>query len=596
MSTSSVGSGLGRVAARVMPRMSRGGRMSIGKKLYLSCGITSALFVAVGGIALLSMNSLASSHKRVSNHVLPSLLAAQSADVMATEMHSRQLGYVLDRLQHDNYTSAQILFASDLNALAKVTEPQQRDALTAIKAAYAESVRTDARLWQSVQAGRRAEVANIVSGPANIAATNLSSALGVYEKSVLALEQQANRSFDQTHSSSLWLIVGLCLTAALVAGLFAFLIARAVTRGTRELLVAADGIALGDVDQEVRLHSGDELGRTADAFRRMIAYLKRTAAAAGEIAAGDLTNEFEPVSERDALGNAFTAMIASLRKLVGELAGAATTVSSSSQQLVSTSGEAGKAVSEIANAVSDVAQGAERQVRMVEAAHTGGEETREAAIEAARLADEGRLAVEEADAALAAMYQTNLNVSEAVSGVVEASSEIGSIVSEVTAIASQTNLLALNAAIEAAHAGEQGRGFAVVADEVRKLAEQSRRAAASIQTLIGDVQKRIEGIAGLGQEAAKLSDEASTKQAVSKGAFLRISEAVENVREHVLEIVEATNEVAAVAEQSSASAEQVSASTEQTSASTMEIAGSAQELARTADELGRLVGNFRLAA
>ena len=69
------------------------------------------------------------------------------------------------------------------------------------------------------------------------------------------------------------------------------------------------------------------------------------------------------------------------------------------------------------------------------------------------------------------------------------SEQIGGIVDTITGIAEQTNLLALNAAIEAARAGEQGRGFAVVAEEVRKLAEESQaRRAARSPALIGEIQ------------------------------------------------------------------------------------------------------------
>ncbi len=52
-------------------------------------------------------------------------------------------------------------------------------------------------------------------------------------------------------------------------------------------------------------------------------------------------------------------------------------------------------------------------------------------------------------------------------------------------------MLALNAAVEAVRAGEHGKGFAVVASEIRKLADESRKSAEKIYTLVADIQTSI---------------------------------------------------------------------------------------------------------
>ncbi|MEM7206620.1 MAG: methyl-accepting chemotaxis protein [Pseudomonadota bacterium] len=95
---------------------------------------------------------------------------------------------------------------------------------------------------------------------------------------------------------------------------------------------------------------------------------------------------------------------------------------------------------------------------------------------------------------LANATQNGVETSEALDKSISLFFQELSVVSEsvdaITKIAEQTNLLALNAAIEAARAGDQGRGFAVVADEVKSLANDSKRYAEDILTLMKSVQKR----------------------------------------------------------------------------------------------------------
>jgi len=70
----------------------------------------------------------------------------------------------------------------------------------------------------------------------------------------------------------------------------------------------------------------------------------------------------------------------------------------------------------------------------------------------------------------------------------EQTNQIGTISTLVGDLANQTNMLALNAAVEAVRAGEHGKGFGVVASEIRKLADQSKKSAERISTLVIDIQ------------------------------------------------------------------------------------------------------------
>ena len=570
--------------------------LSVGRKLYLSFAGLVGLFIAVVVLGFVAMNNLSAAHAKVADKVLPQTLAADNARAAAADMHFSQTRYVLVPGQHPDYLSDHSVYLKDLAVLESSTDPALKTQLGAVKKASNHWQAIDRRLWSAVQAGDTKAATSIVVGAGNDASDNLVAALTGYQKAVATESKQATANFDSTKSSSTLIMLVLGVAAVLLAALLAFLLTRAIVPGVRQMLVAARGIAQGDVAQKIDLRSKDELGQTAHEFREMIAYLEQTAAAAEQIAAGDLTVEVEPKSDRDVLSNAFVAMVQNLRRMIGGVTQATSTLSASSQEMASTSDEAGKAVGEIAGAVSDVAQGAERQVRMIEQARSSGEQTREAATETARLAEDGLNAVADAATALAEIQATTEEVTDALNSMISASEEIGGIVDQVTAIAEQTNLLALNAAIEAARAGEQGRGFAVVAEEVRKLAEQSQGAASTIQALIANVQAQIQRTADIGQKRNELTDAAVEKQSLSKQMFESISAAIETVRGHVIQITTATEEVASVAEQSSASAEEVSASTEQTSASTEQIAASAQELAHAAEELERLVQQFKVAA
>ena len=369
--------------------------------------------------------------------------------------------------------------------------------------------------------------------------------------------------------------------------------------------------------------------------------------ALGELAGGNLTVTLTPVTPpirvtgRDEIGQvaeavngirdstaasmlAYNEMAAQLRTLVADVSGSASAVATASQQMASTSDEAGRAVGEIASAAGDVAQGAERQARMVASTSEGAADAAGAAAESAEQAHataevaeqtravtrEGVEAADQATDAMRAVRDSAVSATRTIGDLASKSDEIGGIVQTITGIAQQTNLLALNAAIEAARAGEQGRGFAVVAEEVRKLAEESQQAAATIAGLIREIQTETQKAVTAVGDGAERTEAGFATVEMTRGAFEQIDTSIADISGRVRQIAVSVrgiaegaeriqgeiSEVAAVAEKSSVSSEQVSAAAQETSASTQEIAASAQALAITAEQLERLVGRFTLSA
>jgi methyl-accepting chemotaxis protein len=166
----------------------------------------------------------------------------------------------------------------------------------------------------------------------------------------------------------------------------------------------------------------------------------------------------------------------------------------------------------------------------------------------------------------------------------EQTSQIGNFTNLVRELANQTNLLALNAAVEAARAGEHGKGFAVVATEIRKLADQSKKSAERIDTLVLDINNATNATVMATEEGTKTVEEGAhlTQKTVEvfNGLATSITSVFESAQQTLLNVKQ---QVAAVRQVVEAMADLNNGATETTTgiAQTKRVIAHLTEIAQT---------------
>src|SRR6185295_9145433 len=116
---------------------------------------------------------------------------------------------------------------------------------------------------------------------------------------------------------------------------------------------AAEKIAEGDVNVRIESDSSDETGLLLLSMQQMVASIQRMVNAATAIAGGDLTVRIQPQSERDALGNALSEMVAKLTQTITEVRNGAISLTSASSQVSATSQGLAQGTSEQAASVEE---------------------------------------------------------------------------------------------------------------------------------------------------------------------------------------------------------------------------------------------------
>ncbi|MDT8999028.1 methyl-accepting chemotaxis protein [Paucibacter sp. APW11] len=289
---------------------------------------------------------------------------------------------------------------------------------------------------------------------------------------------------------------------------------------------------------------------------------------ANRMAAGDLTQQIS-IRRQDSIGHlaqALNQLNVNLQSIVGDARSEVSQID--------------EAISEIANGNSDMSTRTEAQASSLQQTAASMEQLTGTVRNNAHGAQTAAELAELASRDTAHSTQAVREMGETMHSIREASRRIAEITQVIDAISFQTNILALNAAVEAARAGDAGRGFAVVASEVRALAQRTTAAAKEIRGLIDNSERTIEiGV----KQSSQVSD-------IISGTANNVA----RVSQLIAQISQASDEQLGGLSQINAAVTQLDGLTQQNAAMVEELAASASSLHQRARMLDDSVQVFRL--
>ncbi len=437
---------------------------------------------------------------------------------------------------------------------ARVLGTAEARALRAELDAYWEAARTDAAVKVSNRIKFRAERASrpggaVVSGstPEEMAALartqeidNQYQALYVKfdtraARARAAMDAGLSRSATRQKQS---IIVGalILLASAGLSAVLAWWSSGRAAHPVRVLSRAALRIAQGDLTQEVKVDSDDEIGVLAASFQRMVTRL-RDLVATLKSAAEEMAHAAAQLAEST---RAQTAVLERQASGVAE-------TSSTTRQLEQTSAVA-----------------ASRAASVLEVARR-----------AAEMSDAGREGAERSAGELHRIQRSVEGIVARSTQLLENTRQVGDIVETVRDLAAQSHVLSLNASIEAARAGEAGRSFAVVAQEVRALSEQSGQGAARIARMVEEILAAVQ----------------STRETTERG-----SQGMAGSLDQIRASGESLREIGGIVRETSDAALHIASAVQQQSTGIAQIASAMRDLDRGMAETMERIRSLELSA
>ena len=490
--------------------------LTIKSRLIFVIGFLSLLLVAIGGLGLISLSSANNSLKKIyDDRLVPmgqldhivrlidrnrmAIAESMNGDPAVVNKTMDQVERQIDEVSRD----WDVFSTNQLSPEEKKLSDKARESL---KKFVAEGLKPAIDAQRNINVQQAME---LMQGPMKTNYLALQEDIDALIKLQFDIAKSEFSQTQDTYNAVRLVSVSAIVIGVLLAAFIGLWLIRAISRPLEKAVRVAQGVATGNLSQNIDVRTNDETGQLLRALRTMNESLVATI---DQVREG--TETIGVASREIAAGNA--------------------DLSARTESQASSLEETASSMEELTSTVRQNAENARQANQLV--------------VSASDVAMRGGQVVGQ--------------VVDTMGSIKDSSRKIVDIIGVIDGIAFQTNILALNAAVEAARAGEQGRGFAVVAAEVRNLAQRSAGAAKEIKALIGDSVEKVDVGGKLVDDAGKTMEEIvnSVKRVADimneiAAASQEQSSGIEQVNQAITQMDQMTQQNAALVEQAAAAAE-----------------------------------------
>jgi methyl-accepting chemotaxis protein len=299
--------------------------------------------------------------------------------------------------------------------------------------------------------------------------------------------------------------------------------------------------------------------------------------------------------EIDVIGQGINDMAESLLVTIKNVKNSISTLSATSNELMSTAREAEQGVKSQSNHFREISATIENLTKSSDRISENSSELAQMAEQTLQTSTSGRDVVESMMKEIENINNQNGIIGEKILEVNYTTQQIESILVLIEKISEKTDILALNAALEGTKAGGAGEGFSLVAMEMKRMAENVANSTKDIKELIKNIQDAVNSSVIATEDGMKIAKHGEINANATMESFTKIYKMVHNTSSAINNISSNTMQQNSSTKQVLNSIVEMTGIIKQIMVGNKQMANGAIELNEMAENLQDLIKKFEIA-